>query len=256
MQKKYLRISLICIVILASDNPVQSQEKTSENVEQTWLGYFNNLRLSDKWGVATDLHYRTRDDIASGSSIGILRAGLVYHINSQTRLIAGYAYVHNYPIAPHNFVARPEHRPWQMVQWNTRNPNMQLVQNLRFEQRFRRKISNEYSLAEGYNFNYRFRYNFMMQVPLGKKKFEPGALSLMMNDEIHVNMGKEIIYNYFDQNRFFAGFNWQMNKTNHLQFGYTYVFLQLPAGNRYRNIHGIRIFFVQNFDLRKPASSK
>jgi hypothetical protein len=73
------------------------------------------------------------------------------------------------------------------------------------------------------------------QFPLSKRPFQPNSLSLVLNDELHVNFGKQIIYNYFDQNRFFTGFNYHVNKHDNLQFGYMYLFQQLASGNRYRN---------------------
>ena len=71
-------------------------------------------------------------------------------------------------------------------------------------------------------------------MPLSKKGFQPHSFSFVVNDEVHVNFGKQIIYNYFDQNRFFLGFAYQTNKTDNLQFGYRNVFQQLAAGNKYK----------------------
>jgi hypothetical protein len=249
MERKKIHIILATLLLFQSS--LQAQSKETEFVEQLWLAYFNNTRITDKWGALTDIHLRTRDDLVKGLSIGIVRLGIAYHLNDHTRLILGYSYVHSFPAAPHTNVARPEHRPWQMIQWTTPFRSYQMVQNLRLEQRFRRKILNEDALAEGYNFNYRIRYNLLFQVPLGKKRSQAGSLSYLINDEIQINLGKEIVYNYFDQNRFFTGLNLQLNKYSHLQFGYTNVFVQLVAGNRYRDIHGIRLYFIQNMDLRK-----
>lgn len=97
----------------------------------------------------------------------------------------------------------------------------------------------------------RLRYNFLMQFPLGKKAFQPGTLSFVLHDELHINFGKEILYNTFDQNRFFAGFNYHLRKSANLQFGYMNVFLQQASGNQYRSLHAPRIFFFQNLDFRK-----
>ncbi len=127
------------------------------------------------------------------------------------------------------------------------------MQWFRLEERYRRKILNDDSLADGYNFNWRLRYNIWYEVPFFKNGTDINSWSFIVNDEVHVNFGKQIVNNYFDQNRFFLGFKYQAGKQSNLQFGYMNWFQQLPAGNRYRNSNVIRIFFFQNFDLRKKA---
>ena len=127
------------------------------------------------------------------------------------------------------------------------------MQWFRLEERFRRKILNDDELAEGYGFNFRFRYNFFAQFPLSKRKFQPNTLSFVVNDEVHINFGEQIVYNYFDQNRFFLGFHYHVNKHDNLQFGYMNIFQQLAAGNQYRSVHVARVFYFHNLDLRKKS---
>jgi hypothetical protein len=78
---------------------------------------------------------------------------------------------------------------------------IRLMQWVRLEERWARKIENADEMAEGYNFNFRIRYNFFFQVPITKKAYEKGSLCFVVNDELMVNFGKQIVYNYFDQNR-------------------------------------------------------
>lgn len=226
-------------------------QKTTTSLQQVWLGYFNQMRFSDKFGSWSDLHLRTKDDFFSNYSQSILRAGLTYYVTNNTKLTAGYAYVSIYPADNHSGVTQPEHRPWQQVQWHTNYPKLRIMQWFRLEERYRRKIKNNDELAEGYSFNYRLRYNFYLAAPLGKMPFSPGSLSFVVNDELHINFGKQVVYNYFDQNRFFIGFALHTTKTDNLQFGYMNLFQQLPAGNQYKDIHAARIFYYHNLDLRK-----
>ena len=156
-----------------------------------------------------------------------------------------------FPADNHPGTSQPEHRLWQQFQWHTKYPRIRLAQYARLEERYRRKIKDEDELAEGYNFNYRFRYNFLAAAAIGKKPFAPGTFSFVVNDEVHVNFGKEIVYNYFDQNRFFVGFAYQTNSTDNLQFGYLNVFQQLAAGNQYKSVDAVRIIYFHNVDLRR-----
>jgi hypothetical protein len=239
----------ICLSILAFNT--KAQNKTVAHEQQFWLAYFNQTRLSDKWGLWADFHLRTKEDLFTNFSTGIARLGLMYYINNNTKLSAGYAYVHNFPGDSHKNIARPEHRPWQQIQWHSNYPNIRLMQYLRLEERYRRKVLNNDELADGYNFNFRLRYNFFTQFPIGPRKFQPGSFSFIVNDELHINFGKEIVYNTFDQNRFFTGFQYQWGKHTHIQFGYMNQFVQLASGSSYRSIHAARVFVLQNLDLRK-----
>lgn len=245
-----MRYSSLLVFVLVCTGTL-AQVKQSETVHQTWFGYFNQTRFSNKWGVWTDMHLRTKEDFVSDFSQSILRLGLTYYLNDDTKLTAGYAYVSHYPAENHKNVTMPEHRAWQQLQWHSRYPKLRMMQWLRLEERFRRKILNHDTLAAGYNFNYRARYNFFLMFPLNKKRFQSQTLSLVLNEEVHINFGKQVVYNYFDQNRVFLGLAYHVNRHDNLQFGYMNVFQQLTAGNRYRILHAARIFYFHNLDLRR-----
>lgn len=248
-----MRKSIFCIVILMSGTTftIGQTVKNKEHLQQLWFGYFNQARFSGKWGLWFDGHLRTRDDFTTDLSQGILRVGLTYYINDVTKLTAGYAYINHYPQDAHKEISQPEHRPWQQIQWHTRYGKKRMMQWLRLEERFRHKILNDSTLADGYNFNYKMRYNLAYEIPLSKKGIVPAGLSFIANDEIHINFGKQIVNNYFDQNRFFIGVKYSTNSHDNIQAGYMNVFQQLPAGNRYKNMHALRIFYFHNPDLRR-----
>jgi hypothetical protein len=226
-------------------------QKRTNSVQQTWLSYNNQTRLSEKWGLWGDFHLRTKEDFFEDFSTGIVRVGLMYYIKDLTKLTVGYAYVNHFPQKGHEDISQPEHRPWQQVQWHNRFSRLRMMQWVRLEERFRRKIKDNDELAEGYNFNYRIRYNMMLNFALNKKPFAPKTISYAINNETHLNFGKEIVYNPFDQNRFFAGVHYHTNTHDYLQVGYMYLYQQLASGNTYRYIHAIRIGYSHSLDLRK-----
>lgn len=228
-----------------------AQTKETASLQQIWYAYFNQTRFTSKLGIWIDLHLRTKEDFFSNFSQAIYRFGLTYYLNDVTKITAGYAYVNLFPGDTHKQISQPEHRPWQQLQWLTRYGKKRVMQWLRLEERYRRNILNDSTLADGYAFNFRTRYNFMIQVPLNNRGITSHTFSFIANDEIHVNFGKQVVYNYFDQNRFFVGFGYQTTNADHLQLGYMNIFQQLPAGNKYRSIHAVRIFYFHNIDLRK-----
>ncbi len=241
------------VLLVVGSSQIHAQTKQTEQLEQIWLGYFNQTRLSNKLGLWSDLNLRTRDEFVNKFSVSILRLGVTYYVTDDTKLTAGYGYISHYPLEPTRKVTQPEHRPWQQVQWHTKHGKNRMMQWFRLEERFRRKILNDSTLAQGNNFNLKVRYNIFYEVPLSSGGIKPGALSFVVSDEVHINFGKEIVNNYFDQNRFSVGFKYQLTKRDNVQLGYLNVFQQLPAGNRYRSIDAIRLFYFQNLDWRKKA---
>src|SRR5687768_5251872 len=128
-------------------------QKQTTHTEQVWIAYFNQARITNKFGIWADLHLRTREELFTNFSTGIARLGLTYYLNDNTKLTAGYAYVNHFPADAHKNISQPEHRPWQQLQWHTSYKKLRLMQYIRLEERFRRKIKNDDELADGHNFN-------------------------------------------------------------------------------------------------------
>lgn len=250
-----MSFKLFLLGVSLSIQLVGFSQKQTTYTEQVWLGYSNQTRFSNKWGMWADLHLRTKEEFFTNFSQSIVRLGLTYYLNDNTKLTAGYAWVNHFPSDNHKNISQPEHRPWQQIQWHSKFQRLRLMQWVRLEERFRRNIKNDDELGEGHQFNWRVRYNFLASFPLAKKAFAPKTWSFILNDEVHINAGKEIVYNYFDQNRFFAGFSYHLNTHDNIQFGYMNLFQQLAAGNRYRNIHAARIFYFHNLDTRRNSNA-
>ncbi len=237
-------------MLLIGFNATAQTTKNSEHLNQLWFSYFNQTRVSNKWGIWTDASLRTKEDFVDNLSLSIVRVGLIYYVADNIKFTTGYAWANYFPGDNHKNISQTEHRPWHQIQWDTKYGKKRMVHWIRLEERFRHKILNDSTLKKGYNFNYRIRYNLRYELPLDKKGSKPGAITLIINDEINVNAGKQIVYNYFDQNRFYAGLKFQSSSTSNIQVGYLNVFQQLSAGNQFKNVNAIRLSYYQNIDLR------
>ncbi len=244
MIRKYLTA-----LILLFSTPSFAQKQVNKQ-SGVWLGYFNQTRLTDKWGIWLDLHAR-RTDFLDRWATQIIRPGITYFANDHLRFTVGYAYARSYPAVGLHTV-RPENRLWQQVLWTSRQKRLQTQQWIRVEERFNRKIVND-ELQDGHNFNFRFRYLLNLMVPLNRDFIEPNTLFFAFNDEIHINAGKQITYNVFDQNRLFLGLGYQFTKGLNLQVGYMNQFQQLPSGNHFNSNNVLRVFVFHNLDFRPKA---
>ena len=226
-------------------------QKQISRAQQIWVGYINQLRLSKSLSITADAHLRTKEHFFTNFSTAVLRAGLIFHVTENLNASAGYAYFHYYPTDDHQHVAQPEHRPYQQVQWNSNCSKLKLQQRIRLEERFRKKIKNEFELGDGYNFNFRLRYQGILSYPLSRSSIN--RFSVYGGDEVLLNFGKRIIYNSFDHNRIHLGITYHPDKDDQLQIGYLYIFQEQSAANQYRRVHVVRIYYTHALDLRKKA---
>ncbi len=220
--------------------------KTVVHEQQAWVGYLNQTRFSNKLGFWGEVHLR-RIGFLDRWNQQLYRAGLTYYVADNIRLTAGYAFISSH-LYPSN-ITRPEHRPWQQIWWSCRHGRLNLTQWVRVEQRFNHRVKGD-QLADGYGFNWRFRYNFLVQVPLKGETIQPGVLNAVLQNETFVNAGKQITYNYFDQNRFFVGLSYPIRKNLLIQGGYMNLYQQTAAGNTFVSNHTARLFVFHTLYLR------
>ncbi|MDX2195827.1 MAG: DUF2490 domain-containing protein [Cytophagales bacterium] len=246
----YIFIFSISIILFCSVNNAIAQKNVT-NRTQSWVGYFNQTRISNKFGFWLDVHFRNLDIAHPHQTL--VRPAFIFYINDNFRLNAGYAYVYNFAPEGRNSSFQ-EHRPWQQLWWRTKYPGFVTTQWLRAEQRFVENVVND-QLTGDFTFNHRFRYNLFLQVPLIGKDMKAKTPYFALQNEIFINAGKNIVYNVFDQNRFFVGFGYYFTDHLHIQLGYMNIFQQRPSGNEFYNNDCIRLFAFHTLDFRKKEET-
>ncbi len=222
-----------------------------EVTSQYWINYSGRLRLSNKLEFITESTLRSKDHSINKLSQSLFSAGLSWDVKGFIKLATGYEYASILPANAKIKVTQSEYRPWQQVQFANNFSSFKITQRLRLEERFRKVLFNDSTLEPGNSFNFRFRYNILGEFPLSKKEGVLKPISLILSEEILINIGKQVVYNYFDQNRVFVGLKFKINEGNSIQLGYLNLFQQLPAYNKFRNLHILRLNYIQNLDLRK-----
>lgn len=243
----------ICPTLLFLSLQVYSQapDKQIHSREQTWLGYFNQTRLTNKFGLWLDIHYRQTDNFVERPFQLLIRPAVTYFIKDNLRVNVGYALVEHFP-AKGLHTTRTEHRPWQQIWWNQKYTGLTTLQWLRLEQRFNQKVVAD-KIEPGYNYNFRARYNFSFFVPLKGKEMVAKTPFAVLQNEVFLNFGKRVVYNTFDQNRLFVGVGYQFTSHLNAQLGYMNLWQQEAPGNSYFMTHAVRLFVFHSLDLRKGS---
>lgn len=223
------------------------------HAQESWWDYLNQNRYSDKWGSWLDVQLKLIDDFTHTKNAGEYTAGASYFTKSNFKYTAAFTYVDSYPNTSH-FNHTAELRPWAMIQLNTSNNYSKWLQWLRVEERYKETVQNK-SPTGAYDPSTRLRYYVLAQFPLNSKhKYDKGTLSFVTSEELYLNFGKNIVYNTFDQNRFFLGFYYYMNKSNILQLGYTNLYQKFNAPNKYLQSDVLRISVFNTIDLRSRSN--
>ncbi|MEJ0029124.1 MAG: DUF2490 domain-containing protein [Bacteroidota bacterium] len=157
--------------------------------------------------------------------------------------------VEHYPAKGLNTI-RTEHRAWQQILWNQKYPRLATTQWLRLEERNVEKVVNDAKVG-GYTFTWRTRYNMSFFIPLKGKEMGPKTPYVMLQNELFLSFGKNVVYNTFDQNRFFIGVGYQFSSRFNANVGYLNIFQQNAAGNDYFSSNAVRLWFYHTVDLRK-----
>ncbi len=248
--KKQIRFFITVFIILSYLNQVGAQTAiTSKQVNkqsQAWLSINSTIRFSKKWGMVADAHYKSTDFMAK-PSFYFLRTGVNYWLKDNISFTLGIAKLWSVPTTANGQHYAVENRIYQQIQIATKLGKMNILNRLRNEQRWQEKIVNDQFTGE-YKFTDRIRYLFSIATPFFKNPHYP---SLVLSDEILIQMGKEVVYNTFDQNRFFIGLRQPINHNLSFDIGYMEVFQQKASGYQYNKNQTLRLFFYYTPDCRK-----
>lgn len=113
-----------------------------------------------------------------------------------------------------------------------------MLQRLRLEQRWQQKIVNDQ--YAGIKFTNRIRYLIGFSIPISKVPHYP---SIVILDELCMQLGKEVVNNTIDQNRIYIGAKQQICKQLSLDMGFMLVCQQKASGTIYDSNNTFRLFF-------------
>ena len=188
-----------------------SNNVKGQNIEEnlgSWWMYFGTHKFSEKYS----LHYETQlrnYEIVSNFNQLLPRVGLNYHIDKNTSITAGYAWIPTQTSMGEGFDGDlvTENRIWQQFILKNKVGNINFRHRYRLEQRW-------IKLGGETKYKNRARYMLSLRLPISKNDDSPLFISLY--DEIFLNISDTP----FDQNRLFAALGYQINKQMNFQLGY------------------------------------
>ena len=223
MLKQYFII--IFSLILINDSVAQNVSPVIVKDNMLWLGYYNSIIINSKWSVNSDLQFRTKNEVKDYSQ-ALVRADVSYKLKDRLTISVGFAHFRYFLTKEKT---RGEWRPWQELKLTDKVGNCKLTHRLRVEQRFNETVKN-LEATNNYQFNFRFGYRLDLRYPVIKEKETGNNLFLLVGNEVMVNAGNNINYNYFDQDRLYAGINYELNKKVSFQIQYMHIWQQASNG--------------------------
>ncbi len=185
-----------------------------------------------------DAHLRENNFFRSTSFI-FGRVGLGYQFNKNVSVVVGYGNLLLSPTTPGWTTKSDENRIFEQVQLSAAYSKLKIVQRLRNEQRWVQIITNDTKTGKN-KFTNRVRYLLSATYPLFKNTKLP---QLTITDECMLQFGSAVVYNTFDQNRFFAGIKQKISNTLSFDAGYMRIFQQKNNGSSYSLSNCYRLFF-------------
>jgi hypothetical protein len=193
------RIFLLIGFIGMANNIVASQT----NNLGSWLIYFGNQKINNKWNIQSDFQYRDYRILGQRNQF-LARAGLGYNLKAQNHnLLLGYAYVasDSYDEFDLSTGTKIENRIYQQYLYKNKIGSNSITHRFRLEERF---FSSEFGL--------RGRYFISLQKPIWNKN----STYLSMYNELFVDIkGAQ-----FDRNRFYTGLGIGITESLRIETGY------------------------------------
>ncbi len=257
MQQFNHRFLLFVLLFFISAPGIYAQ-KTHIHQTQLWYAYFNNLKFSDNYRLVSDVQERQFIEPVGAQGTFLVRSIFYRNLGNNWEAGLGCAIFFNSPqkIPSSTHTAVPEIRPTFDIINKQKAGNLNINHRYRMEARYIHEVDDG-KLVNGYNFsNFRFRYQISLDYPLVKNAEKKTVLSAKVYDEVHVNFGKKIVSNTFDQNRIYGGITYNISNAFSVDLGYLNWFQETSDGKSYYNRNVFRLGINQRIDLSKSSDNR
>lgn len=173
----------------------------------SWLVYFGNQKIDNKWNIQSDFQYRNYQIFDQRNQM-LIRAGVGYNLKDQNHnLLIGFAYVASDTYDNTNVYTstKYENRIYQQYLYKQKVNDLYLSHRIRLEQRI---FPNEFGL--------RGRYFVSLQKPIKGKTIARNSSYFSAYNELFVDLKNA----QFDRNRFYIGLGYGITEHVRVETGY------------------------------------
>lgn len=228
------------------NSQLNAQQKTITYSDQYWLQYYGQLQLNNKWSIPFDMGIRMKYACKEkAATLG--RIAVQYQINKSFSTALGGAYFSQYI---NDKISREEWRGYQEIFYKHNYSRFFISHRLRLEERYFHTLATRKE-----TFNFRLRYRFFVNFPINHSKMQSNTFYFIAGDEIFLNFGKDIVYNY-DQNRAIAGIGYKVNDNLMINLTYVYQYAQKNTATNFENTDLVWLGFVHTIKLKKKSVSE
>jgi hypothetical protein len=237
-----LKVALLVISTLSFTNV--TAQKNIETQSLLWMRYHLTLKFNDNYQLRQEIEERTYWFPWRQHQF-VARTNLERKLGKGWNTALGFTYfVHSLPHDPNveEYTNQTELRPqFEFAYLQKLNDKLNLHHRYRDEFRFFEQPDGSFKYT-----NNRFRYKLELQ-------YSPSAkIALKAFDEIHLNIGNEIVNNVFDQNRYGGGIRYMPLKNFGVELDYMNWFQQRQSGVDFYNRHIVRFTINHIIDFSKP----
>lgn len=224
------------IVLLTLTTALAFGQKTVTRQSLIWYGLTTSVEFNEKWYLQNE--FQERHYINPFAQHQFLMRSRLHRVLGQSgwETSAGICLFLQYPNDPLATVKLriPELRPHIEFAYQQKFEKLTINHRYRVEARFFHNTNNsKTALEHGYRLGaFRFRYRLQATIPI-VQLIHGRYLRLKLSDEIHLNAGKNIITNPFDQNRIYGALNCDMLPNLSIEVGYLNWFQQTSSGEFY-----------------------
>lgn len=212
-------------------------QRQVEHQQLVWYAYINTITLNSTWSIVSDVQERHFINPSAQHQF-VIRSYIRRDLGSGWDMGVGMSLFFQSPNDPEseNDLVVPELRPHLEFNFHQKINVLTIEHRYKAEARFFHNVNSSLTtLEDGYQYsNVRLRYRLQCIYPVVKFS-EMSSLRIKVGDELLVNVGSNMVNNFFDQNRWFAGLRMVFSPAIMLEAGYINWFQQQKSGMDYYN---------------------